>query len=294
MDSFASPPTDIMNDQTMSGEERAETLMALLRDERNAMRIIVAAARKLKQEKEELQAEREELLHAANAGREAVARAHGAETRIRMLEALLAEERANPSADAQERLAALELLLRDERQAMVILVEASDSLRFSKNSLTAERDGLKTENESLRATVEELKREGTHPAMEHMWRVSTGPDSAGVGYRKTANFEDKLKNGLHDIGLQDGEVHCSPQPQRALYRTVNPNPKQQVLFAKGLPFVEVGRPGDQGILFVECSNGAFMPINTPTGSYHANARSLHAAILTLIFSRGHFAYSRGG
>lgn len=186
---FASPPTEIMDDQTLSGEERAETLMALLRDERNAMRIIVAAARKLKQEKEDLQAERDDLIMAAEAGREAVARAQGAEDRIRMLEALLAEERSNPSAEAKERVAALELLLRDERQAMVILVEASDSLRAGKDQLTAEKEALQAENERLKARVDELQREGTHPAMEHMWRVSTGPDSAGVAYRKTANFD---------------------------------------------------------------------------------------------------------
>jgi len=231
MATFASPPQELLEDMNLSGEERAETLMALLRDERNAMRIIVGAARKLKQEKEDLAAERDASLAAAAAGREALARAQGAEQRIRMLEALLEEERNSALPDAKERISALELLLRDEREAMVILVQASDNLRVAKDSLTEE-------NEALRKELAALKLMGAKTSTDNMWRISTGPNSAGVAYRNAPDFSDKAKDGENDVGMQDGEL----------------------VYALGV------ERGSDGIKYVRCSNEYYMPITSPDGS----------------------------
>ena len=123
--------------------------------------------------------------------------------RKREREAQLAKERSAAAAmkDARRRAQELAAVRKEQeekkrREAQAVLerkLSEDAKLRLlvkgAHDDAVRKMEEVQRKKEQLQARVDQLQREGTHPAMEHMWRVSTGPESAGVAYRKSANFE---------------------------------------------------------------------------------------------------------
>ena len=73
----------------------------------------------------------------------------------------------------------------------------------------------------------------------NLWRVTLGANSNGLAYRNSPKFEDRrLDAAGKPVGLQDGE----------------------------LAFATRTLQGGQGVTYIQCSNGAYLPVTDLAGS----------------------------